>query len=242
MQIESYKGYKELTDVQPDDINEDGSFVLPEEVTAIGEFAFKECENLVKIEIPNTVSIIEKGAFSQCVKLCSVVLPNTIKEIERFMFFGCKGLRCIQIPDSVKVIGEAAFMDCINLKNVKISKSVVRIESYAFDDCKRLVSIELPGNLMELRPAAFSGCDSLCTVYYCGKPIPVKVFGQSLVAVITQKNLLDMDIFEVQSLKTALGKHQSSNSWKIVYGKERNEWNGMAESLWDALVRFAGSE
>ena len=70
----------------------EGRFYIPNSVTAIGDGAFCECEDLKYLDIPESVTSIGDRAF-----------------------YGCKNLRILSIPDSVKVIGKDALVNCLSL-------------------------------------------------------------------------------------------------------------------------------
>ena len=61
------------------------------------------CKNTV---IPNSVTSIGQYAFRECSSLTSVTIPNSVTSIGRFAFSGCSGLTSVTIPNSVTRIGE----------------------------------------------------------------------------------------------------------------------------------------
>ena len=66
----------------------DGSFVIPEGITKIGNYAFSRCKSLEYIIVPKSVTEIRLGAFSGCTSLKKVSLPKKVKlGIE--VFYGC---------------------------------------------------------------------------------------------------------------------------------------------------------
>ena len=105
--------------------------VIPNTVTAIGEFAFAELGGLVmydecgggltSIDIPNSVTSIGAGAFSGCCQLTNVTLGNSVTTIGERVFEGCC-LTAIDILSSVTSIGVSAF-HCLTLTKV-ISRAV----------------------------------------------------------------------------------------------------------------------
>ena len=58
-------------------------------VTSIGENAFENCDNLVKVVIPGNVTMIGENAFSYCDALTSVTIPNSVTSIDAYAFAGC---------------------------------------------------------------------------------------------------------------------------------------------------------
>ena len=93
--------------------------ILPEynglPVKGIDSVAFKDCSNLVKVEIPNTINTIGGKAFCNCVKLTTVEMPEGVTSIGGRAFSGCSVLSNIEIPNSVTWIGAYAFAGCYSL-------------------------------------------------------------------------------------------------------------------------------
>ena len=117
------------------------SFVIPNEVSIVGDNAFSGSASLENIFIPDSVSMIETGAFRNCSVLKSVILPESINNISDYTFSGCKLLENINIPSGVKSIGRNAFSFCESLKTIIIPSGVVTIEREAFNGCKNNLTI-----------------------------------------------------------------------------------------------------
>ena len=88
------------------------SYVIPNSVTSIGEFAFSRCESLTEIVLPDSVTSIGDHAFSRCRSLTEVVIPDSVTSIGDGSFSSCESLRSVVIPDSVTSIGDWAFSYC----------------------------------------------------------------------------------------------------------------------------------
>ncbi len=95
----------------------DTSFVVPNTVTTIGNYAFYDCDNLT-----------------------SVTIPDAVTTIGNYAFYDCDGLTSVTIPDAVTTIGDHAFYDCYKLTSVTIGDSVTTIGKYAFSSCYDLTS------------------------------------------------------------------------------------------------------
>jgi len=93
-------------------------------VTAIGEYAFYNCDSLTSITIPESVTSIGDSAFSACSNLTSITIPDSVTSIGDFAFRYCESLESITIPDSVTEIGDSAFAACSSLENVYIENIV----------------------------------------------------------------------------------------------------------------------
>ena len=134
---------------------------IPESVTEIGDSAFLGCFSLTKIEIANSVTKIDESAFYCCESLESIEIPDSVTEIGDYAFYGCCSLKEVKIPDSVTEIGDYAFYDCRSLKTITIPESVTEIGDNAFDNCVSLKEIVIPDSVTEIGSCAFWGCKSL---------------------------------------------------------------------------------
>lgn len=67
--------------------------IIPDNVTAIGEEAFRGSIGLTSIEIPGTVRTIGDYAFSLCDGLTSVTIPGSVITIGVYAFRGCTAVR-----------------------------------------------------------------------------------------------------------------------------------------------------
>lgn len=124
-------------------------------VTAIGNRAFKGCDNVDNIRdcpnsvtpqsreivLPNTITSIGEKAFICCVDLETINIPEGVTEIGDLAFWGCESLRSIVIPEGVTTIGERTFRACTNLTSVTIPSTVDTIETGAFKYCTNLTTI-----------------------------------------------------------------------------------------------------
>ena len=79
--------------------------------------------------IPNGATSIGQGAFYGCTKLTSITIPDGVKRINNIAFYGCTNLTSIIIPHSVTNIVGAAFYGCENLTIYGINGS--HAETYA---------------------------------------------------------------------------------------------------------------
>ena len=127
----------------------DATFLVLEDVIAIGADAFADCSSLTEIKIVEIdyeneknkivgVESIGAGAFENCSKLSIVKILNKITKIEANTFAGCTSLTTIDLSSELTTIKASAFYNCISLKTIIITKSVVRIEANAFAGCDGL--------------------------------------------------------------------------------------------------------
>ena len=121
--------------------NKRSTYIVPDGVTEIGNYAFDRCTSLSKVQLSNGLTKIGDDAFSDC-----------------------KSLTEITMPDSVTEIGSFAFYRCTSLSKVKLSNGLTEIGSFAFSDCKRLAEMTIPDSVTEIGKSVFSGCSSLVEI------------------------------------------------------------------------------
>lgn len=114
--------------------------ILPETITEIGDGAFKNCPNLVKISIPN-VAKIGANAFDGCVSLGEVVADGNIVSIGDYAFRNCAKLGELDIGNKLVSIGNGAFENCEALYRFEIPASVTTIGNGAFANCTGVIEV-----------------------------------------------------------------------------------------------------
>ena len=119
-----------------------GDVVIPEGVTAIGEYAFSDCTSLKSVRFPNGVRSIGECAFLSCAKLERVILSEEIKTIGQSAFQSCSCLHEIHLPHGLRSIGTQAFYGCVELESLTVPKSVRVIGKRAFGMCTSVRTFE----------------------------------------------------------------------------------------------------
>lgn len=140
-----------------------GEVIIPDEVTSIGEEAFKDCTGLTGVTIPDSVTSIGMSAFAST-SLTSIAIPNGVTSIGIYAFNNCANLSEVTIPNSVTSIGEATFLNCTSLDSVTIPNSVTAIGWRAFDGCKSLTSVTIPDSVTSIDWCAFQSCTGLTSI------------------------------------------------------------------------------
>lgn len=113
------------------------SYIIPAEidgkkVTAIGDYAFMDCNELTCVTIPDSVISIGDYAFYNCASLETITIPDSVISIDNYAFSYCTSLKEVSIPASVTSINVEAFYNCASLKEVAIPASVTDIGNEAF--------------------------------------------------------------------------------------------------------------
>ncbi len=137
---------------------------IPNSVTSIGSYAFSDCSSLTSMIIPNSVTTIGSVAFDRCSSLTSVTIGNSVTAISNSMFSGCSGLTSVTIPNSATSIGNYAFNNCRGLASISIPNSVTSIGNSAFSNCSGLTSISIPNSVTAIGNCVFDRCDSLTNI------------------------------------------------------------------------------
>ena len=72
--------------------NQRDTYIIPDSVKSIGEYAFSGCTGLTSITIPDSVTNIKDNTFFGCTGLTSITIPDSVTNIGGAAFYGCKGL------------------------------------------------------------------------------------------------------------------------------------------------------
>ena len=80
----------------------DTSFIIPDNVTSIGDFAFRGCSSLTNIEILSSVTNLGDSAFNGCSSLTSVLIPNSVINMGNGVFSNCRLLSEIKYRGTVE--------------------------------------------------------------------------------------------------------------------------------------------
>ena len=144
------------------------SIVMPSSVLEIGRATFARCKNLTSVVLSNALTVIETHLFNGCEKLTDVSLPKNLKEIKRLAFYQCERLSDMNLPNTVTIIGANAFSRCTSLESITGSSSLIRIGDRAFSHCESLRTIHLFGTHIDLGAEIFFEAASKIRVIYHG--------------------------------------------------------------------------
>ena len=155
--------------------NQIKTVVIGENVTSIGNYAFRNFKNPeVQFTIPTTVTSIGKYAFFNSA-LTAIAIPHDRVSIGSNAFNRCNALTTATIGQGVGsyeegegAIGSSAFSECPALTTVTINdhSRLVTIGKKAFYKCQKLSSITFGyGTILNtIDYKAFYGCTALTTV------------------------------------------------------------------------------
>ena len=143
-----------------------GDYVIPDSVTRIGRYAFRDGTGLTSVSIPDSVTHIGRYAFQGCSGLTSVGIPNSVIHIGSGAFASCSGLTSVGISNSVTRIRTYTFAGCTGLTSVDIPNSVTSIGSHAFMDSDALEKATFSGNAPIMGLGVFEQTSATFKIYY----------------------------------------------------------------------------
>ena len=115
---------------------EKSSYVVPQTVTSIGEFAFEYNDWLVDVTLPTGLKSIGFGAFTCCRSLENINLPNSLTSLGQGVFTRCYALKKISVPESITVLPENLFYCCESLEEIDLPSNLTSIGGEAFNGTK----------------------------------------------------------------------------------------------------------
>jgi hypothetical protein len=134
-----------------------------ETVTMVGNYAFRYCSALTRVDLPNVTSI-GSSAFRYCSALTSVDLPN-VTSIGSNAFSNCKSMKSANLPNLTSANG-FEFSDCTALEFVRLLK-LNAISNNMFIRSPNLKTLILGSHTVCSLPSTNSsgGMTNGCTVY-----------------------------------------------------------------------------
>ena len=134
----NYSSKKNICNIFGSQVTE---YILGEDVTEIGEYAFYGCKNMTSVSFSDNLNKINNNAFKGCESLKTAVLTNNITEIGNYVFEGCSNMETITLSKNLSTIGWNAFKDCKSLSSIDIPYTLTTIGIYAFAGCEKLEKV-----------------------------------------------------------------------------------------------------
>ena len=156
-------------------------FIVPANITSIGESSFQNCNGLTSVSIPYSLMSIGQSAFSGCGNIYNVIVPVTdfgtfcnnkalgliyshIRKPVQLINSEGGEIKEFIVPDGITSLGDSLFMNCSDLTSVSIPNSVTSIGGSAFSGCSSLTSVTIPNSVISIGDHTFSGCSSLTSI------------------------------------------------------------------------------
>ena len=131
------------------------------DVAAIAPRAFWQ-SGVTEVQIPNSVTAIGEAAFADAEELANITLPLGLTAVSRYMLAGTAVTNLV-LPEGVTDIGTGAFEDCSQLHTMFLPASLQRIGSKAFGYCINLSEIYSDASTppLTMDDDTFEGCGSI---------------------------------------------------------------------------------
>ena len=115
--------------------------VLPDAVTAVGQYAFCGSRTIESIVCGSALDSIHYFSFYGCENLSTIRFNNNLRQIGRSAFDGCKNISSLSFPNSLQSIYPRAFAQCEKLKEIRLPSSIIFCES-PFSECPNITKME----------------------------------------------------------------------------------------------------
>ena len=171
----------------------EGSYVIPDRTSIIGEDAFSGVQGLTSLTITDNIDMIdayrfginwyERNGFRALKEINSLEEVTVTEGNKKFssqggvlfnknkselLLFPKNKSGVYTIPDDVSTIGEFSFSQCYDLTKIVIPKSVDIISAGAFYKCTNLKSVIMSDGVCAIEYASFNECNALTDIYYTG--------------------------------------------------------------------------
>ncbi|MBE6756298.1 MAG: leucine-rich repeat domain-containing protein [Ruminococcaceae bacterium] len=183
------------------------TLIIPDSVTEIGKYAFKN-SSVKSLALPQNLISIEEGTFSGSdIELSDNSLPESLRMIGKSAFENCDYLTELYIPDSVLDIDESAFCDCDSLVKVRMSPNVKLIPESAFESCDSLTTFEWNSDVkligeyafaedMALADFDFVGVEKIYPNSFTGSGVNLVMLGENKKEEATELEVVEVSSFE----------------------------------------------
>ena len=163
-------------------VGNETELTIPDDITAINQYAFSGCNSLTSIVIPDSVTTIGDNAFRYCYKLVEVYNKSSLNITKGSSGNGYVGYYALNVYTeeggsklSTDEDGFIIYTDSDDKilvgyvgkqTDLIIPDDIKEIYNYAFEDCTSLTSITIPDSVTTIGDRAFSDCTSLTSVTF----------------------------------------------------------------------------
>lgn len=153
--------------------------ILHNNITIIGDYAFRDCHTLTEIRLPDKLRKLSSTAFEGCENLSAIECSDSCSKYRSIdnVLYTDENHEIVavsktitgeyDIPEGIITLGECAFFDCRITKAI-IPESVRSIKWGCFCGCTELKEVVLKGNrtIPVVESGVFGGCDKLKILRY----------------------------------------------------------------------------
>ena len=153
-------------------------YVLGEDVTSIGEYAFAGC-SITSMNISESVTNIGDYAFQNCYELREINIPSGVTDIKPMTFYMCQKLSKVVINSNALVSKDYNSQPsifgwtCKDIKEIVLGEEVKDIGPYAFCNLPKLTSVTISNSLTSMSANAFYLSSNLTDIYCYAEQVPV---------------------------------------------------------------------
>ena len=138
-----------------------GNLVIPQEVTAICDYAFYGC-NITSVTIPDGIESVGANAFNYCFNLTEIIYPEGF-DVNGLRLEGCNKFKGTLVG-SVYVFGTKLMDIAENSTFAVIPSTVSVIPSNVLSQASTLRYLFIPDTVTTVEPNAFANCSELTVI------------------------------------------------------------------------------